>query len=153
MTEQKYVVTEEPAVRTMAVRTRTSARELPQEIGRVFHAIMAYMDELGESLAGAPYVAYFNLDMDDLEVEMGFPVAQALPGKAEVEPSEIPAGKWLSTMHKGPYEQMASCYEGMTQWLACERMEASGVAYEYYYNSPDEVPENELLTKIAFLLK
>jgi hypothetical protein len=29
----------------------------------------------------------------------------------------------------------------------------AGVVYEYYYNSPMEVPESELLTKIEFVLK
>ena len=28
-----------------------------------------------------------------------------------------------------------------------------GVYYEYYYNSPDEVPESELLTRIVMPVK
>lgn len=31
--------------------------------------------------------------------------------------------------------------------------EPTGVVYEYYYNSPQEVTESELLTEIEFLLK
>ncbi len=34
-----------------------------------------------------------------------------------------------------------------------EPTEPTGVVYEYYYNSPGEIPESELLTKVEFLLK
>lgn len=153
MSSENFEITVEAAVPVMAVRKRTSVSQLPDEIGRAYQAIMTYMAEMGETVAGMPYVAYFNLDMEDLDVEMGFPTAQKLPDKGEVKASEIPAGKWLTCMYKGPYEEMASTYEEMTRYMADQGLEASGIVYEYYFNSPEEVPESELLTKIAFLLK
>lgn len=37
----------------------------------------------------------------------------------------------------------------MTRWMAEKGYEPTGVAYEYYYNSPEEVPVSELLTGIV----
>ncbi len=153
MSLENFKITVEEAVPAMAVRKRTSVNQLPEEIGKAYQAIMTHMALLGETVVGMPYVAYFNLDMEDLDVEMGFPTTQKLPDNEEVTASEIPAGKWLTAMYKGPYEEMASTYEEMTKYMVDKGLEASGIAYEYYYNSPEEVPESELLTKIAFLLK
>lgn len=41
----------------------------------------------------------------------------------------------------------------LTKYMSEKGYEPTGVVYEYYYNSPDEIPESELLTKVEFLLK
>ncbi|MDO9535730.1 MAG: GyrI-like domain-containing protein [Bacillota bacterium] len=41
----------------------------------------------------------------------------------------------------------------MFQWIAENGYEQTGVYYEFYYNSPEEVPESELLTKIVMPVK
>ena len=55
-------------------------------------------------------------------------------------------------MYKGPYMEMPPAYEAITQWMKEKGYTPTGVAYEFYYNSPEEVPESELLTKIVFLV-
>jgi len=39
------------------------------------------------------------------------------------------------------------------QWISEIGHTPTGVAYEFYYNAPGEVPESELLTKIVFPLE
>ncbi len=56
-------------------------------------------------------------------------------------------------MYQGPYNEMEPVYEAMNEWLEENEYEPTGVIYEFYYNSPEEVPESELLTKIMFLLE
>ncbi len=65
---------------TLSVRTVAAVQELPQIMGRVFGEIMQYLGELGEYPAGPPFAAYYSLDMQNLEVEVGFPVTRPLPG-------------------------------------------------------------------------
>ena len=48
---------------------------------------------------------------------------------------------------------MAPTYAAMNGWMSDNGYVPTGVVYEFYYNSPEEVPESELLTKIEFLLK
>jgi effector-binding domain-containing protein len=91
--------------------------------------------------------------MEKLDVEMGFPVSKPLPGKDDIKAGVIPKGNVLSCMYKGPYSGMEGPYNEMFAWIADNDYEATGVFYEYYYNSPDEVPESELLTKIVMPLK
>ncbi len=149
----KMELMEKEAQPVLSIRVRTSLQELPDLIGANYMKILDYLSELGEKPADAPFTAYYNLDMEDLDVEMGFPVEKVLPEKGEIKAGEIPAAKMLATMYKGPYAGMEEPYDKMAKWIDENGYEATGVAYEYYYNSPMDVPEKELLTRIVFPLK
>jgi effector-binding domain-containing protein len=93
------------------------------------------------------------MDMDNLSVEMGFALNREAPGTDTIKAGFIPAGKKAVTLYKGAYRDMAPVYEAMSKWISESGHKPTGVVYEHYYNSPDEVPESELLTKIVFLLE
>lgn len=149
----QFELSEQPAQPVLSMRTRTAVGNLPQELGKAYCAISQYLNEMNEQPKEAAFAAYYNMDMQDLDVEMGFPVAKPLAGKGEIKSGEIPAGKQVSYLHKGPYNQMEPVYHAMMQWINENGYTPTGVAYEFYYNSPMEVPESELLTKIVFPLK
>jgi effector-binding domain-containing protein len=148
-----FEVIETQAQPALAVRTVTSVDRLPGEIGKAYGAIIAYLTEKGAQPQGPAFVAYYNMDMQKLDVEIGFPVAKEIAGSGDVLATHIPAGRKATCMYKGAYKDMAPTYEALTNWINDNGYVPTGVAYEFYYNSPDQVPESELLTKIEFLLK
>lgn len=137
----------------LAIRTHTSVQNLPQVVGQAFGSIGQYLGRLGEHPAGPPYAAYHNMDMQNLDVELGFPVARALPGQGEIQPSELPGGPAVAYLHVGPYDQVGQAYEALTHWLQANSREATGVAYEVYFNSPAETAPEALQTQIFFPLR
>ncbi|SHI44584.1 GyrI-like domain-containing protein [Lutispora thermophila] len=151
--DYKIELTEQPAQPVLSIRTRTSVGNLPKELGRAYQTIAEYLNEIGEQPAGAPFTAYYNMDMENLDVEIGFPVSKVLEGKDEIKASQIPSGKQVSCMHQGSYEASVAAYDVMSKWVMEKGYVPTGVAYEFYFNSPVEVPESELLTKIVFPLK
>ncbi|MBA1334197.1 MAG: tRNA (adenine(37)-N6)-methyltransferase [Firmicutes bacterium] len=151
--DYKFELAEQQAQPVLSMRTRTAVGNLPQELGKAYGAIIEYLNEIGEKPLDAAFAAYYNMDMEDLDVEMGFPVAKPIAGKGDIKSGEIPAGKQVSCLYKGPYSQMEPVYKAMMQWMNENGHTPTGVAYEFYYNSPMEVPESELLTKIVFPLK
>ena len=151
--DYKFEVSEQPAQPVLSIRTVTSVEKLPDELGQAYHAIIAYLEQIGEKPADAAFAGYYNMDMENLDVEMGFTVPRPLPGKGEIKAGEIPAGKQVSYLFKGPYKEMELVYNAMMQWIERNGHTPTGTAYEFYYNSPEEVPESELLTKIVFPLK
>lgn len=132
---------------TLGVRKRTRVEALPQLIGETYARLTAYLEELGEWMADVPFVAYHNLDMQDLDVEVGFVVRQALPEKGDLQPGIIPAGKQVFCMFRGPYSDVAPTYGEMVQWIGEHGVVPCGTSYEFYYNGM-EFPPSELLTKI-----
>ncbi|WP_028308252.1 GyrI-like domain-containing protein [Desulfitibacter alkalitolerans] len=151
--EYKFEIFKQEAQPVLSIRKRTSVDKLSDEIGKAYGVIMEYMNEVGEQPLEAPFVAYYNLDMSDLDVEMGFPVSKPIAGRGDINQSKIPASRCVSYLYKGPYNGMEPVYNAMTQWIAEQGYTPTGIAYEYYFNSPNEVPESELLTKIVFPLK
>ena len=137
----------------LAVRVRTSLEGIPQKLGESYGVIGEYLDELGESMAGAPYAAFYNMDMQDLDVEIGMPVSRELPGRGAIQAGHIPGGKAASGINTGPYREMEPTYEALAQWMAEKGLEPTGVAYEFYIDDPAEIPQKVVRTQIYFPLK
>lgn len=137
---------------TIFIRTKTSVDQLPRLIGESYSKMSAYLEEINEYLSDVPFVAYHNMDMENLDVEIGFPVANPLSGKGDIKAGLIPAGMIVFAMNRGPYSKMEPLYREMAQWIQKNGFEAVGTAYEYYYNDPSFL-ETELLTKIVMPIK
>jgi effector-binding domain-containing protein len=141
-----------PQTPLLSIRTRTAVQELPGLIGTSFGVILQYLEELGEVVAGEPFVIYYNLDMQNLDVEIGFPVTKKLPAKGQIRPSELAAGPAARTLFIGPYSEMGPAYEELKRFAETNGREPTGVAIEYYLNGPETPPE-KLETRIVFPLK
>jgi effector-binding domain-containing protein len=136
----------------LSIRARSAVQYLPELMGRCFGALAQYLGELGEPPAGMPFAAYYNMDMNDLDLEIGFPVGRPLPGRGEIQPSEIPGG-WQATLHfTGRYDAMAPAYEALTEFIKNSGHEPTGVAYEFYLNDPTGLSPEEAQTLIMFPL-
>ncbi len=153
-TAQSYVCeiedrSERPIV---SVRTRAAVQDLPQLFGRIYGALMQYISEIGAQPAGEPFAAYYNMDMQNLDVEIGFPVSKPLPDRDDIKGGALPAGKYATMMHVGPYDTLGPAYEVLTQYVNANGYEPTGVAYEFYFSGP-ETPPDKIQTQIVFLLK
>ncbi len=139
--------------RTISVRTRCAVTELPDTIGRVYGKIMEHLGSVGKFPSGVPYIGYFNMDMEDLDVEIGFPVDGEVPETESIKMTSIPAGRYAETIHSGPYDQLDQAYGALMAWMQETGQDGTGVAYEFYLNDPDEVEPEKLQTDILFQLK
>ena len=137
----------------LSIRTCSAVKDLPSALGRAYGAIAEYLEELGESPSGAPFAGYYNMDMQNLDLEIGFPVASVLAGRGEIQSGHIPGGKAATTIYTGPYNAIEPAYNALTAFIQKNGHKATGVTYEFYLNDPGETPAEELQTKILFLLK
>ncbi len=139
---------EQAELPTLSVRRRSAVQDLSAVLGPAYGEIMTFADMQGLSIQGPAYVIYYNMDMDDLDLEIGFVAGEKVPGNDSIQSSVIPAGKYVSSMHAGPYAEMVPLYEAMMAFMKEHSLPPSGPAIEFYYNSPMEVPESELKTKV-----
>ncbi len=146
------VLKQQPAQPALTVRTHAPVQDLPKLFGRVYGEIMQYLGELGEQPAGMPFAAYHTMDMQNLDIEVGFPVAREIAGKGEFQASEFPGGRLASVIHIGPYEQLSLAYDALALWVKEQGYEPTGVSFELYYSEP-ETPPHEIRTEILFPLK
>jgi effector-binding domain-containing protein len=137
----------------LMVRTRTPVQQLPGVLGESYGKIMTQMLAMGSQPVGPPYVAYFNMDMNDLDMEIGFPVAQPLPGRDDVQPGNLPASKIATTLFTGPYGSLGEAYHELNEYIRVNDLQSTGTVYEFYLNDPAETPPDELVTQIVMPLK
>ena len=137
----------------LAVRTRARVEDLQQAIGSAYGAIMQHAGQLGAWPCGAPYVAYFNRDMQDLDLEIGFPFARRLEGRGAVIAGEIPGGRAATCLHVGPFQGLTEAYAALAAWMTEKGYEAAGPAYEFYLNDPQSTAPEALQTQIVFPLR
>ncbi len=144
---------DQPAQPVLSVRTKSSVDQLPKLFGRVYGAIMEYLGAMHEQPAGPPFAAYYNLDMQNLDIEVGFPVAKRLSGKGEIQAGEIPAGKSASCLYVGPYADCGPVYEAVNKFIVEKGYAPTGVSYEYFLNDPSATPHEEPQTLIVLPVK
>ena len=149
----KCEIKEQPTQPTLTIRKKTSIKDISQVLGKAFGEIIIHIMGLGEQPSGPPFVAYYNMDMQNLDIEIGFPVSKKLSGKGDIKSNEIPGGKFATCLHIGPYDKVEAAYSALTDWIKNNGYESTGVAYEIYVNDPRETPPQELETQIMFPLK
>ncbi len=119
-------------------------------LGKVYGEIAAHIASQGGEFAGAPYAAYYNMDMEDLDIELGIPVAQPLPGAGDIQAGEIPAGQYATCLHVGPYHEVSAAWEALGKYMEENRHQPIGAGYEMYLNDPAETAPEALETEVAF---
>ncbi len=80
---------------TPSIRTHSAVKDLPAALERALRAITLNLEELGRFPSGAPFAGYFNMDMQNLDVVVEFPVAKQVLGRAIFKVGPSRGGKRL----------------------------------------------------------
>ena len=136
--------------KTAVIRTSTPVEKLSEVMGSCYGEIMQYLGPKGIQPVGPPFAVYHNMDMSNLDVEIGFPLAVEVEGNGRVNPGRIAGGKAAVTVHTGPYDKIGETYERLTAYVKEQGMETAGCCYEFYLNDPTDTAPEELKTEIHF---
>ncbi|WP_091688650.1 GyrI-like domain-containing protein [Methanococcoides vulcani] len=82
------------------------------------------------------------------DIEVAIPIANRVEDTEIVKCYELPGGKMVKTIHKGPYEECGPTYQELFAWIAEKGLNITGPTREVYLNDPAEVPPEEILTEI-----
>jgi effector-binding domain-containing protein len=146
-------VQEFPARPTVEVRRVSSIEGVRDVFDAGYGDLWQYLSAQGAQAAGPPFAIYHNMDMSALEMTLGFPVAQPLPGDGNVQGGLFPAGRWATTLHTGPYDDLRNAYAALEAWATAQGYTPSGIACEFYLNDPRDVPPEEYQTQVMFQLQ
>lgn len=138
---------------TLTMRTRTSIQNLPQFLGAAYGRIANYIAELGMVPVGVPFATYYNMNMQDIDVEVGFPVSEDLPGKDQIQPCLWKKGLYATTTFTGPYRDLGPAYKELNDFVTRSGHQTTGIVTEFYLNDPANTPQEDLKTEIEFQLQ
>jgi len=149
----KCEIIERPAQLTLGIHTHSPVQDLGELLPKTYQTVMEYLAQIGQHPTGDPFAAYYNSDMQNLELDAGYLCTSKLPGKGNIQPGSIPGGKVASIVHVGPYPTMGDGYKALNDWMAEKGYQSAGVYYEVYLNNPADTPPEALQTQIFTPLK
>jgi effector-binding domain-containing protein len=147
-----------------AVRADVTMEQLPGLADR-FGEVFAWLGEHGVTPAGAPFFRYNVIDMARLlNVEAGVPVPAAVEGDGRVIAGVLPAGRYGTAIHVGPYDGLIGAVDNLLQWAETKGLEWDtssgddgehwGCRLEIYLTDPSQEPDPaKWQTQLAFRLK
>ncbi|MBN1873305.1 MAG: GyrI-like domain-containing protein [Anaerolineae bacterium] len=153
-TESKYHcdIIERPAQPALTIRSRVSSIALARMIGESIFAVSQYAKDKGYAPAGLPFVAYYDFDGREQDIEIGIPFKPGIEGGNNIKVSEIPGGKSATYHYIGSYEKLPEVRAALKQWLDTNGYTISGAIYEIYLNDPQTTAPENLETEIVYPL-
>jgi len=145
-------ITDLPSQPVVAIKVSAPREKMADEIRRIYTALAAYMQAQGVEAAGPPY-ASFQFVGDQMTLDAGFPVAEALPGEGEIVAGELPGGKHAVSLHVGPFDQVGETYEALFRWIAEQGLRPAGGPREVYLTDPQSTTPDQLRTEVVCLVR
>ncbi len=136
----------------LSVRQTIHFDDFSAVAGVAYQTIGKYAKEGGILFSGCPFVCYHNADLEQLDVELGFPVATPIKGQGAITGYTIPIQKAVSGIFLGPYTKTDPLMMDIFAWIAQTGYEPRGEIYHYYLNDETR-PTTELLTQIVVTIK
>jgi len=145
-------ITEATPQLVAATRFHTNLREIGTDIARGFGTLMEGLGSEGLAPSGAPSIVYHSVidENTDGEIELCVPVGSELTDPSEVYNRELEGGTMATTIHHGPYEQIAPAYHTLTGWISEHGHKIVGPPRETYLNDPQTTAPEHLITRVDF---
>jgi effector-binding domain-containing protein len=149
--------------RYMGIRTQVPHTKFPEIIPQCLGELFAWLGARGVPPAGAPFMRYYVIDMaGNMDVELGVPIAAAMPGEGRIASGAIPAGRYASLVYTGlngipgNAALIGWAEDNNIQWdrWGDPNGDAFRARVEYYLTDPAEEPdpqkwETEVAIKLA----
>lgn len=117
-----------------------------------FKKILSYLDNQNILVCDGPIVCFHNMDLKQLDVEVGFPIAKSVKGNCEIQARMVTARKVVTAIDLGAYEEQDPTLEELFAWIQEHEFKTFDGIYYQYLNDTNR-PASEYLTKMMIPVK
>jgi effector-binding domain-containing protein len=124
-----------------------------EAIGPIMGELFGTINAKGIQPSGPVFFKYNIVNMPELEIEFGVPVASPIAGDGRLVSGTLPAGRYAELTYWGHYDNLMDANAVLIGWAKQRELawdstdEADGEHFaarvEIYPNSPDEEPDPE----------
>jgi len=148
----------------VAIPASVTMQELGTVVPPLTGEVAGSLAARGIEPAGPPFWKYNVIDMArGLEVEAGWPVAEAVAGDGRVIAGVLPAGRYVMVRHVGHPDTLMAATKALLDWAAEKGLtwdvspspegDRWGARLEIYYSDPASEPDmTKWETELAFRL-
>ncbi len=141
--------------------------KLGKVMGPAYEKIMEYLkkQEIEMNENDIPFTRYKNIEWERMnkkglfafihmmffhkwEIDIGIPCPDAVPGEGNIRKTVLEPGKYLRTIHRGPYMKVGDTYKQMQSYAARQNIALKNYSIEFYMNDPRETPASQLETEV-----
>ena len=125
----------------VAVRTTVPMAEIGQHMGELFGQLFGWLGQHQVEPAGPPWARYLAVGPEEVEFELGAPVAAPVEPSPPVIAGVRPAISAAKVLYVGPYEGMEPAYMAAMDWIGEQGKAVSGAPWEVYESDPAQEPD------------
>lgn len=111
------------------------------------HSIQEYLNKQNRVIMDGPMVYFHNMDLENLDVEVGFPVLEVVEVDSEIAIKQINKQKVVTAIDLGKYEDQDPTLEDLFGFIQEHHLKPQG-AIIYQYLNETEQSSNHYLTKM-----
>lgn len=132
---------------TAVVAEETTWEEFPRLWGVLLDEVYAFVGGGGTTQTGHNVMLY----RDDVpNVEVGIQVDAPFEPSGRVISSELPAGRVVSTVHRGSYDRLGAAHDAVHAWAAEQGHQLSRTRWEIYGDWRED--PNDMDVEVVWLL-
>lgn len=139
--------------RFVAIRARTTPFEIGARMADLLERVWAHLARQEHVTVGPPIARYHAFDEREIDVEVGFPVAELVPTEGPIQIGDLPGGPAATVLVTGPYVQLPEAYDAIRQWMRENGRVAEGAPWDIYWvDSSHVTTADELRTEVVWPL-
>ena len=134
------------------IPVRVSMDGISGAVDEAFPELFGWLAAQDISVAAPPFIRYLVIDMAaELQIELAVPVAAGISGAGRIQPGVLPAGRYVTLRHTGPYDGLVASNAALQQWAQQEGITfdtwdtPEGTAWraraEHYLTNPAAEPD------------
>lgn len=127
------------------------------EMGKPLMGLFTWIGKNKVMPTGAPFGIYYDdpakVKPESTKYEVCVPVPAGTKGDKMVQVKKFGPVQVAATLHIGPYDKLSASNGKLAEWIMKNNYEVTGPCYEFWLNSPDQVPAESLQTEITFPVK
>jgi effector-binding domain-containing protein len=148
----------------VAKRIQTERRNLTTEAPKILADVSKWLQKNRIAPGGPPLIRYWSINGEMVDVDIGVATSEPAGGDRKVEADSLPRGRYLTVIHRGPYETLVNTTAEFLDWakgnnVVWDNSEGPrGTSWrarvEHYLTDPEEQPNPmKWETKLSFLTR
>lgn len=110
----------------------------------VIDKITVFLNQKKMYPTGGPITVFYNMDLDHLDVAVGFEIGLDIEGNNDLKMTILPAQIVATVIDQGPYQQQDPTLEELMSWIKNNGYVMTEGIYYHYLNDPQQLPEKYL---------
>lgn len=162
---EEIAIEERKAQPVVEVAAETRLWKVPKVLAEGFGKARAHIENSGSQVIGMPFARYLEVDWKDMhgkgaiaqfldvltkkqKMRIGMFSSAPVNSDGEAIATEIAAGRYVTTIHRGAYHKVGDSYRRIYDWARENGVTLSDGSIENYIDDPSEMPMEEVRTRI-----